>query len=111
MTNKKVAIITGASSGFGELTAGAFGQKGYRVFGTSCRERSAAPQNVEMLVLDVQSDQSVLACIENLLALTNRIDLLVNNAGQAHASVIEETSSQEGNRRFRDKLLGCRSCH
>jgi NADP-dependent 3-hydroxy acid dehydrogenase YdfG len=70
-------------------------KKGYRVFGTSRREQSAIPQNVEMLGLDVQSDQSVHACIEKLLALTNRIDLLINNAGQAHASVIEETSLEQ----------------
>ena len=106
MTNKKVALITGASSGFGELSAVLLAEKGYRVFGTSRREKSAAPQNVEMLVLDVQSDQSVLACIENLLALTNRIDLLVNNAGQAHASVIEETSSQEATDVFETNFWG-----
>jgi len=106
MTNKKVALVTGASSGFGELTAALLVTKGYRVFGTSRREQSASPQNIEMLVLDVQSDQSVHAGIEKLLALTNRIDLLINNAGQAHASVIEETSLAQARDIFETNFWG-----
>jgi NAD(P)-dependent dehydrogenase (short-subunit alcohol dehydrogenase family) len=106
MTDKKVALVTGASSGFGELTAALLAQAGYRVFGTSRREQPAVTQNVEMLVLDVQSNQSVHACIEKLLALTNRIDLLVNNAGQEHASVIEETSLEQATDVFETNFWG-----
>lgn len=92
MTSQKVALITGASSGFGALTAVLLAQEGYRVFGTSRREQTAGAPNIEMLVLDVRSEQSVHSCIKQLLAQTNRIDLLINNAGREHASVIEETS-------------------
>lgn len=99
MTDKKVALITGASSGFGQLTAHLLAQEGYRVFGTSRKEHSAS-QGVEMLTLDVKSDESVQSCIKQLLAQTNRIDLLVNNAGQIHASVIEETSLETSQRYF-----------
>jgi NAD(P)-dependent dehydrogenase (short-subunit alcohol dehydrogenase family) len=87
----RVALVTGASSGFGRLTAALLARADYRVFGTSRKEHSAAPPGVEMLVLDVQSDASVHACIQQLLALAGHIDLLVNNAGHAHASLIEET--------------------
>jgi len=95
MTTRKVALITGASSGFGKLTACRLAAKGYRVFGTSRKKHAAAPQGVEMLMLNVQSDQSVQSCIQLVLSCTERIDLLVNNAGQAHASVIEETSVEQ----------------
>ena len=86
----KVALVTGASSGFGKLTAEQLAAEGYRVFGTSRKPRSH--QAIEMLQLDVQSDPSVEACMAELMTRARRIDLLVNNAGQIHASVIEETA-------------------
>jgi len=95
MTGQKVALVTGASSGFGELIAVALAREGYRVFGTSRKQQVNPAKGIEMLVLDVQSDQSVQSLIERLHVLTDRIDLLVNNAGQAHASLIEETSLEQ----------------
>src|SRR5215216_4969064 len=106
MTHQQVVLVTGASSGFGQLTATLFAKKGYRVFGTSREEHSATPQGVEMLVLDVQSDQSVQSCIQQLLRLVNHIDLLVNNAGQAHASVIEETGFEQAKDIFETNFWG-----
>lgn len=106
MTHKPVALVTGASSGFGQLTAGLLARKGYRAFGTSRKELVAAPQEFEMLRLDVQSDQSVQACIQQLLRFVDRIDLLVNNAGQVHASVIEETSLEQAKDVFETNFWG-----
>ena len=37
MQNQKVVLVTGASSGFGELTARLLAQSGFKVFGTSRR--------------------------------------------------------------------------
>lgn len=105
MTNKKIALVTGASSGFGELTAQLLAQNGYLVFGTSRKEHSAS-EGVEMLTLDVKSDSSVQSCIKELLARTNRIDLLVNNAGQIHASMLEETSLEQGKDIFETNFWG-----
>lgn len=106
MTHKPVALVTGASSGFGQLTARLLARKGYRVFGTSRKELVAAPQEFEMLRLDVQSDQSVQACVQQLLRLVGHIDLLVNNAGQVHASVIEETSLEQAKDVFETNFWG-----
>ena len=105
MTNKKVALVTGASSGFGQLTAHLLAQKGYQVFGTSRKEYSTSTE-VEMLTLDVKSDESVQSCIKQLLARTNRIDLLVNNAGQIHASMLEETSLEQAKDIFETNFWG-----
>lgn len=105
MINKKVALVTGASSGFGQLTAHLLAQQGYCVFGTSRKQHSAS-QGVEMLTLDVKSDESVQSCIKQLLAQTNRIDLLINNAGQIHASVIEETSLEQAKDIFETNFWG-----
>lgn len=105
MAKEKVAWVTGASSGFGQLTAKELAKKGYRVFGTS-RKHHPASSEVEMLVLDVQSEQSVQSCVEQLLQQSDRIDLLVNNAGQTHASMIEETSLTQAQDVFETNFWG-----
>lgn len=66
MTNEKVALVTGASSGFGQLTATMLAQSGYRVFGTSRKEHSAS-SSVSMLTLDVKLNESVELCIKRLI--------------------------------------------
>ncbi len=95
MAEHKVALVTGASSGFGQLTAALLAKSGYRVFGTSRHAGSACETGVEMLVMDVRSQQSVADGVQALLAREGRIDLLVNNAGLAHASLIEETGLEQ----------------
>ncbi len=106
MTREKVALVTGASSGFGQLIATRLVQARYRVFGTSRRQQVQVPPGIEMLVLDVQSDSSVQACVERLLTCVDHVDLLVNNAGQAHASVIEETSLEDAKTLFETNFWG-----
>jgi NADP-dependent 3-hydroxy acid dehydrogenase YdfG len=106
MRPEKVALVTGASSGFGELTARLLAQAGYWVFGTSRQAHVPPLPRIEMLVLDVQSDQSVQACMERLLTAVDHIDLLVNNAGQAHASIIEETGLEQAKALFETNFWG-----
>jgi NAD(P)-dependent dehydrogenase (short-subunit alcohol dehydrogenase family) len=101
----KVALVTGASSGFGQLTAARLARGGFRVFGTSRRTR-ADENGVEMLELDVTSSASVDECVRTVLARAGRIDLLVNNAGQAHASLAEETSFEDAMRVFDTNFWG-----
>ena len=90
MRNQKVAVVTGASSGFGELTARLLAESGFKVFGTS-RRSGAIGDGVEMLELDVTLQASVDACIQTVLTRSDTIDVLVNNAGQTHASLVEDT--------------------
>ena len=95
MTSPKIALVTGASSGIGQLTASSLADRGYRVFGTSRKERSTPANEIGMLRLDVRLDDSVRSCVEQVMAQVDRIDVLVNNAGQIHASVVEETSLEQ----------------
>jgi len=82
MTMKdSVALVTGASSGIGEATAERLASVGYRVCGTSRRGTRAGQRSLEMLPLDVTSDESVEAVVEEVIRRHGRIDLLVNNAG------------------------------
>ena len=99
MKSRKIALVTGASSGIGQATAGLLAQAGYKVYGTSRRGAEAdgmdGERTFEMLPLDVTSDASVDAAVQRLMQLEGRIDLLVNNAGFGVAPAGAEESSME----------------
>lgn len=106
--NKRVALITGASSGIGEATAERLAKAGYRVFGTSRKGTSAAGQRLfEMLPLDVNSDDSVEALVQEVIRRAGRIDLLVNNAGVGVAPAgAEEVSIEQAKSIFETNFFG-----
>src|SRR3954462_3809206 len=91
----KIALVTGASSGIGEATAGQLATAGYKVYGTSRRAPKPGQRSFEMLTLDVTSDESVEAIIDEGIRREGRIDLLVNNAGFSPAPAGAEESSIE----------------
>jgi NAD(P)-dependent dehydrogenase (short-subunit alcohol dehydrogenase family) len=93
--NSKIAIVTGASSGIGEITAEQLTRAGYKVYGTSRRgaQGQSGKRAFQMLALDVTSDESVAAAVNEVLRLEGRIDLLVNNAGFGVAPAAAEESS------------------
>lgn len=114
--NEPVVLITGASTGFGKATADHLASRGMRVFGTSRRAPSepVPPEGkavgdaggVTMLNLDVRDDESARACVESVMAIAGRIDVLVNNAGYGLAGAFEETSLDEARAQLETNLLG-----
>src|SRR5262245_47545969 len=93
--SKQVIVITGASSGFGALTARALAKAGHTVY-ASMRETEGrnAPQVAEVAAfakengvdlktveLDVASDASVEAGIAKVIEQEGRIDVVIHNAG------------------------------
>lgn len=92
---KPIALVTGASSGIGKATAERLTSAGYTVYGTSRRGAQQSQRLFEMLSLDVTSDDSVKAAVDELMRLEGRIDLLVNNAGFGVAPAGAEESSIE----------------
>jgi short-subunit dehydrogenase len=79
----------------------------FKVYGTS-RNPSAKPQEagVGMLALDVDSDNSVLSGVKELLDETGRLDVLVNNAGYVLTGGAEETSIGEAKAQFETDFFG-----
>ena len=93
---KQVAVVTGASTGFGRLIAEALARRGYRVFATmrDVNGRNAARARelralTDVVELDVTDDASVERAVANVVAEAGRIDILVNNAGRVLAGVSE----------------------
>ena len=88
--SKKIALVTGATSGIGKATAELLLQNGYKVIITGRREdrlkefQSHYPQNdVHTLNFDIRNEQSVLDALNTLPEDWKNIDVLVNNAGLA----------------------------
>src|SRR5215471_955862 len=93
VSNQRVVLITGASSGVGQATARLLCQRGYKVFGTSRNPAGAETiPSVEMLPLDVRADDSVRACVEAVFSHGGGLDVLINNAGHELAGALEELS-------------------
>src|SRR2546423_4577281 len=92
---RKIALVTGASSGIGEATAQRLATAGYKVYGTSRRRAESGRRSFEMLALDVNSDESVETVVSEVMRREGRIDLLVNKAGFGVAPAGAEESSIE----------------
>ncbi|NVO15145.1 MAG: SDR family oxidoreductase [Rhodoplanes sp.] len=95
IVSESIILVTGASSGFGLMTARALAEAGHTVY-ASMRETEGrnAPRAADLAAwaqaegvdlrtveLDVQSDDSVDAAVETIIADTGRIDVVVHNAG------------------------------
>jgi NAD(P)-dependent dehydrogenase (short-subunit alcohol dehydrogenase family) len=90
MTEKKIALVTGANKGIGFAVARGLGDEGFRV-AVGARDgarRGAAVQKLRAegvdafgVALDVTSDESVIAAAQAIEATDGRLDVLVNNAG------------------------------
>lgn len=104
-TNNGVALVTGASSGIGLVTAQALVKAGYLVFGSG-RKPVANLQGVTMLVCDVTDDASVQAMITEIVKQAGRIDLVVNNAGIGLLGGAEESSIAQAQRLFDVNVFG-----
>src|SRR5256886_13513568 len=99
-------LVTGASSGIGQATARLLAERGFTVFGTARKRESAQSQGVTMVALDVRSDDSVRACVEQVVAKAGRLDVLVNNAGYTVTGAAEETSIDEAKAQLETNFFG-----
>ncbi|MCI3204069.1 MULTISPECIES: SDR family oxidoreductase [Pandoraea] len=91
----KIILITGASSGFGRLTAEALARAGHTVYAsmrnTAGRNAAVVEQmaafsqdngvDLRTVELDVQSQDSADAAVARIIAEAGRIDVLMHNAG------------------------------
>ncbi len=91
---KRVVLVTGASSGIGLACATHLAGRGYRVYGTS-RRPGTGQAGIAMLVADVTDDHSVQQAVAAVLEREGRLDIVVNNAGMGIAGPVENTSIEQ----------------
>jgi NAD(P)-dependent dehydrogenase (short-subunit alcohol dehydrogenase family) len=103
---RKVVLVTGVSSGFGQAIAAELQARGHRVFGTTRRPPAAEPSGCSLVTLDVDDEASVTAGVAEVLQQAGRIDALVNNAGFGFAGAIEDTTVEEARRQFETNFFG-----
>ena len=106
---KKVALVTGSSSGIGFETSLALARNGFYTFATMRNiskgekiKELAKKENlpIEIIELDVDKENSVKNTINTIIEKKQRIDILVNNAGWGLWGSVEDVSIDEFKAQF-----------
>lgn len=110
MSDQRTVVITGASSGFGLLTARAFAAEGWRVHATMRNPGTPVATElrtagIEVVQLDVTDDASVTAAANAILA-GGSVDVLVNNAGAAFFGIEEAYTPAQVEKQFATNVIG-----
>jgi NAD(P)-dependent dehydrogenase (short-subunit alcohol dehydrogenase family) len=106
---KKVALVTGASSGIGKATAEKLLEKGYRVFVAARRlekMRSLEALGAVSVAMDLTKDEDIVCAVQRITADRGGIDILINNAGYGFYGAIEDVPIDEARRQFEVNLFG-----
>ena len=107
--NKKVILLTGASSGIGYETAEFLAKQGHIVYGAARRVdqmESLKQFGVKPIRLDVTSQESIDEAVAFIVKAEGRIDVLVNNAGYGSYGAIEDVSIEEAGKQFDVNIIG-----
>ncbi|MCD8186732.1 MAG: SDR family NAD(P)-dependent oxidoreductase, partial [Rikenellaceae bacterium] len=88
---KKIAFITGASSGIGRDTALLLAGHGYHVF-VAARHVEKIPDfpGITPLFIDLTDDRTIVRAVESVLSKHDSIDVLVNDAGYGFYGTLED---------------------
>jgi NAD(P)-dependent dehydrogenase (short-subunit alcohol dehydrogenase family) len=114
-SNQRVAVVTGSSSGIGKETSLTLARNGFLTYATmrnlnkgenikSLAEKEKLP--LKTVQLEVTDDISVKNAIQAITAESNRIDVLVNNAGYTVFGAFEDLSMEEIKALYETNLFG-----
>ncbi|AST91665.1 MULTISPECIES: SDR family oxidoreductase [Sutcliffiella] len=115
--DRPICFITGTSSGFGLLTTIEMAKEGYTVIATMRNlqkktllveeiERAGLSEFIHIIQLDVTNHNSIKEVIQTTIEKYDRIDVLINNAGYAFGSFIEEMKMEELREQFETNFFG-----
>jgi len=111
----KTILITGASSGFGRLTAETLAKSGHYVFAgfrtLDGKKVQVAEEfqknNIQVLQLDVTDQNSVDLALKRLLEISmGELDVVINNAGMASAGISESFTPEQVHDLFEVNVFG-----
>jgi NADP-dependent 3-hydroxy acid dehydrogenase YdfG len=113
--NRKVVIITGASSGIGKATANLLAQNGAKVIlgarridrlETIVKDIHAEGGIAEYQILDVTHRSQLEAIVEFAQRKFGRVDVLINNAGIMPLSALDQLKVEEWDRMIDVNIKG-----
>ena len=109
--NNKTIFITGASSGIGRDIAYTLAKRGYKVFAGIRRkidkqELESLNGNIVGVYIDVTSQSSIDKAFWFVMKNTNKIDVLINNAGIVAAGPVECVSYSSIKEQFNVNTFG-----
>lgn len=108
-TTKKVALVTGASSGMGHAFAIQLHEAGFLVYGVARRTdrmNDLRAHGIKTIAMDITDDESTSDGVRQILTETGRIDVLVNNAGYGSFGAVEDVPLEEARRQFEVNVVG-----
>jgi NAD(P)-dependent dehydrogenase (short-subunit alcohol dehydrogenase family) len=114
-SHRKVAVVTGSSSGIGYDACLVLARAGFRVFATmrntskgdaimKVAEKERLP--IQVAELDVTKAESVEQAVSKIVKEAGRIDVLVNNAGYGLGGAFEDSSMEEVKDQFETNVFG-----
>jgi len=101
---KRVIVITGASSGIGFATAHRFSLYADIVYNL-CREKGE-DENINFIETDVSNPESIKEAIRQIYHKEGQIDVLINNAGVGISGATEELLTTDITKTINTNLLG-----
>ena len=102
LLKNKVAVITGSNRGIGKQTLEIFSKNGADVI--ACVRKSSNDfieytktltrdkNSIDIVDLDLQSENSVKDAIKRIVSMNKKIDILINNAGSIYTGIFQMTT-------------------
>ncbi|MCG3208501.1 MAG: hypothetical protein FOGNACKC_02106 [Anaerolineae bacterium] len=107
--SKKVALVTGASSGIGKATAKQLLQDGLVVYVAARRlekMKDLAELGAIAVKMDITKEEDVVAVVQQIKQDHSGVDVLVNNAGFGSYGAMEDTALNDARYQFEVNLFG-----
>ena len=101
---KKIAVVTGASSGIGRCAAIALRDMGCKVYDLS--RRNIPIDNVKHIRTDITVESDVMSAVKEIIDTDGRVDILVNCAGFGISGAVEFTTTEEAKKQFEVNFFG-----
>ena len=117
MTQEKIAVVTGSSSGIGLVTCVELARNGYRVVATmrdlgrwtrleEAAQKAGVRDRLDLRRLDITETDTLAGALEEIVRDHGRIDVLVNNAGFSSAGFAEDIQLHELRHQMETNFFG-----
>jgi len=108
MSEKKTAVVTGASGGIGAGLVDGFLKQGYNVAATSLHFSPSLSASPSLFVVegDIGKQETAMKVVEGAIQRFGSIDVLVNNAGIFYVKPFTDFTTEDANALFSTNLFG-----